>query len=59
MVCLWFITIVFLFYLFNLLYKLLYSIANLKKVEDMKKKINTGGGKISYIIKMYTPYFGF
>lgn len=44
MVCLWFITIVFLFYLFNLLYKLLYSIANLKKVEDMKKKINTGGG---------------
>lgn len=59
MVCLWFITIVFLFYLFNLLYKLLYSIANLKKVEDMKKKINTGGGKISYIIKKYTPYFGF
>ena len=42
MVCLWFITIVFLFYLFNLLYELLYSIANLKSIKCMENKINSG-----------------
>ena len=46
MVCLWFITIVFLFYLFNLLYELLYSIANLKSIKCMENKINSGGGVI-------------
>ena len=58
MVCLWFITIVFLFYLFNLLYELLYSIANLKSIKCMENKINSGGGN-SPILKSALPILVF